>query len=188
MMREFVQYVNRITTLSEQSWTVLLACLTEIECKKGEPILKEGEVCRAVYFISKGLCRSYYNLEAKEINTEFYFENEFATNLRSLKTESKSEYTIEAYEKSTIIKIDKSKLLNAYNESSEVESFGRKVLELVMLKQEEHANSFKLLSPKQRFDNLISKQPDFLQRVSLTQIASYLGISRETLSRLRAIK
>jgi len=187
-MENFKCFVNTTTTLSEQSWAVLLDCLTEMEFKKGQNVLEEGEVCRAIYFINKGLCRSYYNLDGKEINTAFYFENEFVTNLKSLKTESKSEYAIEAYEKSAVIRLDKVKLLNAYNKSSEVESFGRRVLELVMLKQEEHANSFKLLSPKQRFDNLIVQQPDFLQRVSLTQIASYLGISRETLSRFRAVK
>ena len=84
--------------------------------------------------------------------------------------------------------IDKTKLLEAYKQSHQVETFGRKVLELIMAKQEEHSDSFKLLSPKQRFDTLVSQYPDFLQRVSLTQTASYLGISRETLSRFRAIK
>ena len=87
-MENFKCFVNTTTTLSEQSWAVLLDCLTEMEFKKGQKVLEEGEVCRAIYFINKGLCRSYYNLDGKEINTAFYFENEFATNLKSLKTES----------------------------------------------------------------------------------------------------
>lgn len=84
-----------------------------------------------------------------------------------------------------VLRFDKSKLLDAYKKSQEIEAFGRKLLELIIAKQEEHLDNFKLLTPQQRYENLVLKQPEFLQRVSLTQTASYLGISRETLSRIR---
>ncbi|WP_028978317.1 Crp/Fnr family transcriptional regulator [Sporocytophaga myxococcoides] len=182
------KYIATITDFSEQSWMALSNCLTEIEFQKNELLLKEGQICNSIYFISSGLCKSCYNLDGKEINTAFYFENDFATNIKSLTTSSKSEYTIKACEKTKVIQLDKTKLLEAYSKSHQIETFGRKVLEMIMAKQEEHTNSFKILTPKERFDYLISKQPDFLKRVSLTQTASYLGISRETLSRFRAIK
>lgn len=187
-MNNLKRYIESITEISEQSWTVLFNCLSEIQFKKNEPLLKEGQVCNSIFFISSGICKSCYNLDGKEINTAFYFENEFATNIKSLRTSSRSAYTIKAHEKARVVAIDKTKLLDAYKQSHQVETFGRKVLELVMAKQEEHADSFKLLSPKQRFDALVSQHPEFLQRVSLTQTASYLGISRETLSRFRALK
>ena len=76
-------------------------------------------------------------------------------------------------------------MLTAYKQSREIETFGRKLLEIIVSKHEEHSNSFKLFTPKQRYDNLVLTNPDFLQRVSLTQTASYLGMSRETLSRFR---
>jgi CRP-like cAMP-binding protein len=187
-MNNLKRYIESITEFSEQSWMALSDCISEIQFKKNEHLLKEGKICNAIYFISSGVCKSCYNLDGKEINTAFYFENDFATNIRSLRTSSKSEYSIKAHEKTTAVVIDKTKLLEAYQKSHQVETFGRKVLELIMAKQEEHSDSFKLLSPKQRFDSLVSQYPDFLQRVSLTQTASYLGISRETLSRFRAIK
>lgn len=187
-MENLKKYITTITDFSEQSWKDLSHCLTEIEFEKNEPLLKEGQICNSIYFISAGLCKSFYNLDGKEINTAFYFENEFATNIKSLTTSTKSAYTIKACEKIKAIQLDKTRLLEAYSKSHQIETFGRKVLELLTAKQEEHSNSFKLLTPKQRFDTLLSKHPDFLQRVSLTHTASYLGMSRETLSRFRAVK
>lgn len=181
-------YIESITQFTEQSWIDLVDCLTEMEFKKNEPLLKEGDVCNSVFFVSSGTCKSCYNLDGTTINTAFYFENDFATNIKSLRTSQRSEYTIKACEKTKAISIDKTKLLKAYSHSHEIEAFGRKVLELITAKQEEHANSFKLLTPKQRYDALVLQHPDFLQRVSLSEIASYLGITRETLSRFRAMK
>jgi cAMP-binding proteins - catabolite gene activator and regulatory subunit of cAMP-dependent protein kinases len=187
-MDNFKKYISSITELSEQNWVVLCNCLAAMEFQKNEPLLKEEQICTSIFFISSGLCKASYNLDGKENNTAFYFEKDFATNIKSLTKSLKSEYSIKACEKTRVVRIDKVKLLEAYNQSHQVETFGRKVLELIMAKQEEHADSFKILTPKQRFDSLVSKHPHFLQRVSLTQAASYLGISRETLSRFRAVK
>ncbi len=187
-MNTLTKYIETIINFTGESWAILLGCVSEMEFGKKENLLKEGEVCNCVFFIRKGLCKSFYNKDEKEINTAFYFENEFVTNIKSLTTSSKSEYYIQACEETSAIRFDKSKLLDAYKKSHQIEAFGRKVLELTTAKQEEHSNSFKLLSPRERFDNLVTKHPDFLQRVSLTQAASYLGISRETLSRFRAPK
>ncbi|HTN09323.1 Crp/Fnr family transcriptional regulator [Agriterribacter sp.] len=184
-MDNLKKYIGAITSFSEQSWAALCNCMTGIEFKKNEHLLREGQVCNSIFFISSGFCKSYYNLDGKEINTSFYFENEFATNIKSLTTASKSDYSIKACGKAAVVRFDKTKLLEAYSQSHQIETFGRRVLELITIKQEEHSDTFKLLTPKQRFENLVSKHPDFLQRISLTQIASYLGISRETLSRLR---
>lgn len=187
-MENLKKYIATITDFSEQSWTALSNCLTEVKCERNELLLKEGQICNSIFFISLGLCKSFYNLDGKEINTAFYFENDFATNIKSLTTSTQSEYIIKACEKTKAVRLDKTKLIEAYSKSHQIETFGRKVLELISTKQEEHSNTFKLLTPKQRFDTLVAKHPDFLQRVSLTQTASYLGISRETLSRFRAVK
>lgn len=187
-MENLKKYIATITAFSEQSWMDLSPCLTEVTFERNEPLLKERQICNAIFFISSGFCKSSFNLDGKEINTAFYFENDFATNIISLTTGARSEYTIKACEKTIAVRLDKIKLLEAYSKSHQIETFGRKVLELIIAKQEEHTNAFKLLTPKQRFDRLATIHPDFLQRVSLTQTASYLGISRETLSRFRRAK
>lgn len=180
------EYIQNFSDLSEHSWLILNKCLEEVDFDKGSEILAIDEVCNSIYFINTGCCRAYFIKEGKEINTAFFFENDFVTNIKSLTSGQKSEYYIMAYEDIKTVKFDKLKLLDAYKSSREIEAFGRKMLEHLIQKQEEHSNSFKLLTPTERYFELLNKQPDFLQRVSLTQIASYLGISRETLSRIRA--
>lgn len=187
-MQTLKTFINTITTFSEQSWAALLGCATVMEVPKKGYLLKEGEVCKAVYFVSSGLCRAVHNRDGREINTAFYFENDFATNLKSLTTGAVSDHAIQACERSKVIRLDKTQLLEAYKQSHQIETFGRKVLELITARQQEHADSFKLFTPRQRFENLVATHPEFLQKVSLTQAASYLGISRETLSRLRAAR
>lgn len=179
------KYILSLTDFSEQNWTTLLDCMTETEFSKNAPLLKEGQICNSIFFISSGLCKAFYNQDGKEMNIAFYFENEFVTNISSLTTGTKSRYTIQAYEKCRVVRLDRAKLLKAYKQSHQIESLGRQLLELITAKQEAHSNSFKLLTPRQRYENLVLERPDFLQRISLTQTASFLGISRETLSRLR---
>jgi len=187
-MKSLKDYIASITELSENSWTILQNCTEQSTLKRKGILLSEGDVCHRIYFIESGLCRSYYNRDGKEINTAFHFEREFVTNIKSLKSSTPSAYAIQALEPCNIIMFEKERLLEAYKQSREIETFGRLLLEAISLQQQEHADNFKLLTPKQRFDNLISNRRDFLQRVSLTQAASYLGISRETLTRLRAGK
>jgi len=187
-MNNLKSHIQSITRFSEESWDILSHCLVEKEFKKNEFLLKEDQICSSIFFICSGLCKSYFNRDGKEINTAFYFENTFATNIKSLRTTSKSAYSIKACVKTRVIEIDKTRLLQAYTQTHQIETFGRKMLELIMTQQEEHADGFKLLTPRERFDGLVAKHPDLLQKVPLTQLASYLGISRETLSRFRARK
>lgn len=112
-MENLKKYITTITDFSEQSWATLCNCLTEIEFQRNELLLKDGEICNSVFFISSGLCKSFYYLDGKEINTAFYFENDFATNIKSLTTSTKSDYTIKACEKMKAVRLDKAKLLDA---------------------------------------------------------------------------
>jgi len=187
-MQTLKNYVSTITAFPENSWALLADCATELALKRKEFLLSEAQVCNAIFFINTGLCRSFYNRDGREVNTGFHFEQEFVTNIKSLRSSGGSEYSIQALEPCSIIMLEKTKLLEAYKRSREIETFGRLVLESLSAQQQEHADGFKLSTAEQRFDHLISTRPDFLQRVSLTQAASYLGISRETLTRLRAKK
>jgi len=184
-MESFKKFVRQLTGMSENSWEILTYCMSEKELKRGAKLLKEGEICRSVFYISKGFCKSVYNNEGKEINTAFYFEGDFATNTKSLISGTASAYEIIAGETIKFLQIDKSAMLEAYKKSHEIETFGRKLLEIIVARQEEHSDSFKMLTPQQRYEHLIRNHPELFQRVSLTQAASYLGISRETLSRIR---
>ncbi len=76
--------------------------------------------------------------------------------------------------------------MEAYKKSQEIETLGRNILESVVTKQEEHSDLFKLLTAQERYEYLQKNHPEMIQRISSTQISSYLGISREPLSRIRS--
>lgn len=185
-MQVFQTFVQSRSPCSEESWQLLQACLTEMSFRKNDCLLREGRVCREIYFITQGCCRAVYHKDGRDVHTAFYFESEFATNLQSLQSGNPSEYRLVACEPLQVIRLDKEQLLAAYRQSHELEHLGRTVLTTILTRAEETANTFRLLSPRQRYERLLQQQPQVLQRVSLTRIASYLGISRETLSRFRA--
>lgn len=177
--------INRLFFLPSSSLDLLLGEAKSIYVPKGTILLKEGQVCRSIYFIERGQLRTYYNKNGKDININFYFENNFATNLKSLVEETPSAFYIEAMEHTRTWKFDKEQIVRLYGQSKEIESFGRRLLEKLLVKQEEHSNIFKLYSPKERYNYVARHYPHLLQRVSLSQLSSYLGISRETISRIR---
>lgn len=180
---------NRIITLTEISETSidkLFEIANPKQFEKGINLLKEGQICKKIFFVEKGLLRTFYNKDdGNEINTNFTFEGNFATNLKSLSSSTLSDTSIKTSEPTFIYEFDKDQLLELYKHSPEIESFGRKLLEQLLIEQEEHSNLFKLYSPKERYQYLQQNKPELLQRISLSQIASYLGIARETLSRIR---
>lgn len=174
-----------LAALSATSITKLFEAASVRHLAKGERFLKQGQVCRSIVFVEKGYLRTFLNKDGIDINTDFTFENNFTTNLKSLRLAAPSEMTICAGEATTLYEFNKDALLQLYTVSPEIESFGRKLLEQLLIAQEEHTNLFKLCSPTERYHYIQAHMPQLLQRVSLSQAASYLGVARETVSRIR---
>lgn len=139
-------------------------------------------------FVEKGYLRTFMSKDGTEINTDFILEGSFTTNLKSLQYGSLADTSIQAGEITTIYEFDRDKLLELYKVSAEIESLGRKLLEQLLIAREEHTNLFKIYSPTERYRYLQANKSKLLQRISLSQLSSYLGIARETLSRIRKNK
>lgn len=180
--------IQSIASISSQGLKLLFSCGKQKMLVRGENVLQEGQVARKIYFIESGYLRCFYNKDGKEINLQFALEHAFITNLKSLRTNLPSEYNMQAGESTLLWEFSKDDLLRLYAQSPEVESFGRNLLEALLIAQEEHANLFKLSTPLERYQYLASHHPELLQRISLSQLSSYLGIARETLSRIRKNK
>lgn len=174
-----------IAPLSDTALQLLLSSGVQKNVPKGTALLEEGQVCSHIHIVERGYLRSYYTKEGVEINTNFSFEHSFVTNLKSLRTGAPSEFCIRAAEHCIIRSFGKQELLHLYAQSPEVESFGRKLLEYMLIEQEEQATFFRVYSPAERYQYMVLHQAHILQRVSLSQLSSYLGMSRETLSRIR---
>jgi CRP-like cAMP-binding protein len=184
-MNNLLHYIRSLTNISDRSWELLQPALTKRGFKKNELLLKQGQVCSSLFYIDSGYCKSYYDIDGNFKNTGFYFENEIVTNINSFGTGQKSEFNIITCEPLTAIIFDKEKLFEVAKQAPEIETLGRNCIRLFASKQEEFSTLFKLYSAQERLEYLETRYPEILQRVSLSQLASFLGVARETLSRIR---
>jgi CRP-like cAMP-binding protein len=187
-MDEFKNYKN---------WLRQVSFLTENDCSLFEPFLKtknynakeyfltEGKVCQEIGFVNKGCFRTYYLADGKEINTHFTFDNEFVTDYDSFLQSKPSRYFIQALEDTQIVTFNLSALQSAYNQSQNWERFGRMIAEQSYKLTTQRVESFLFLDGEQRYLDLLKNQPQIFERIPLYHIASYLGLERESLSRLR---
>jgi len=177
--------VQSIARLPAEDLDSFCAAARPAECKKGQLLLKEGEICTSIYFIETGYLRSYYTPDGLEINTGLHFENTFVTNLKSLRMELPSESFIAAAEPAVVYEFTKEKITPLYATRPPIVEFGKKLLELLAIEQQEHISLFQLYSAEERFRHIQKTRPEIFQRVPLSHLASYLGVARETLSRFR---
>ena len=180
-MENLYAYIKHVTGLSEKGWNAVKSVLTKKNYQKGDYLLSKGELCNSIFYIQEGYCRAHYDYGGQPINTNFYFESEFATNIRSLKQGIGSEYAIQAEEDMVVIIFDRDKLYTLFDKSVEVDAMGRKLMEGILAQQEEQAELFKLNSASLRYDYMQKIQPQIIKRIPLEHIASYLGMSLETL-------
>ncbi len=150
-------------------------------------LLQEGQVCRSLYFIGQGLVRAYrQQADGREITTWFAAEQELFTSGYSFISRAPSRETIEVLEDVTGFCISQQALTDLYEQHPVVDRLGRRLTEHYYFQLEELFASQITLSATERYERLISTAPGLLQRVSLGHIASYLGMTQETLSRIRA--
>jgi CRP/FNR family transcriptional regulator len=151
---------------------------------KKDYFLKEGQICHLLGFINKGCFRIFYLSEGREINTQFIFENEFVVDYDSFLKQKTSRYYIQAMEGSEIVTFNFSTLEAAYDLSHRWERFGRLMAEKSYQMTTNRVESFLFKNGEQRYLEALEDARLF-ERIPLYHIASYLGIERESLSRLR---
>lgn len=171
--------------------------ITAEDCAFFEPYLKPrsikakevfttpGKVCREIGFVNKGAFRTYYIVDGKEINTCFFFENDFVVDYDSFLDEKPGKYFIEALEDAEVLVFTAEVLRAAYQKSHNWERFGRLMAEQTYKMTTERVESFLFMSGEERYLALLATQPKLFERLPLYHIASYIGLERETISRLR---
>lgn len=179
------QFISKYVTLNQQEQDVLVELDLFKTVKKGEILLKEGQVSKEGYFVLKGCIRSYYVIDGEEKTTAFYTELEGLTPLCAL-TQRQSEYYVAAVEESILTVSNADMEAEIFAKFPKFETMCRLMSEELLAKQQIDFDAFKTSSPEQRYINLLQKRPDLLKRVPQNQLASYIGISPPSLSRLRA--
>lgn len=154
--------------------------------KKKTKLLKPGNRSSSIYFIVKGSARVYYiDNKGNEINSWLLLENELVISVYSFFTGNTSFEYLETLEDCILIELQREKVDQLYEEFIEFNFIGRKLTEHYYIQTEVQANNLRTLSAKENYEQLVAKRPELIQRISLGHIASYLGISQETLSRIR---
>lgn len=185
---KLIKLISQIAALSPELELAIAVCLKEERLTKRTLLLREGQIARHIYFIQTGFCRAYYLKDDKEYTTWFMGENDIMISVFSFFTQTPAVESIEVLEDSTLLSMSWQQLQDIYNTFPEFNLFGRIITEQYYIKSEERAISLRTLSAKERYKSLISTYPSILQKASLGQIASHLGITQETLSRIRAGK
>jgi CRP-like cAMP-binding protein len=185
-MNSLLDHIKQYHNLSQDALNSMIAVFEKVELAKGSYLITEGKICQHIYFLEKGSLRGFYNLDGKEITYWFGFENTFVTSFYSFITHKPSNENIHLLEDCTLWGIAYDRLQRLYNQHADIERLGRKIVEqyYVMLEDRFLANHFK--ESRERYDNLMTNAPHILQRIPLGYVASYLGISQETLSRIRS--
>ena len=177
--------IRKITDFSEDECSMFIPSLKKKTLKKGEFLLKEGQAVDDISFVEKGVLRFYYLLDGKEINNHFFIENDYAVSYLDFLKKAPSRYYIQALDDCELYSFNSKALQNAYDKSKNWERFGRIIAESVYAIATNRFESFLFLSAKERYFQMINDYPTFIQRIPLYHLASYLGIERESLSRIR---
>jgi len=178
-------FISKYITITEEEKNALVALDIFHSVPKGTTLLKEGQKSKESFFVLKGCIRIYYIIDGEEKTTAFYTEMDALTP-HCVVTKVPSAYYISCVEDSILV-ISNADMGEEVNiKFPKFEIMCRILSEELLAKQQIDFDEFKTSSPEQRYLNLMQKRPDLIQRVPQHQLASYLGIQPQSLSRLRA--
>lgn len=187
-MHSLFQYFNRYNVLSDGAQKAISEiCKTQL-LKKNTELQSIGHTCKTIYFMSKGLARIYYYKDGTDITESFAFENNILARVESLFSGKPSRKAIQVLEDSEVIAIDAVKLVRLYDRFPDIERLFRKIFETAYVETVQRIEGIQFHTADERYAALLKEAPDVLKRVPLKYIASYLGITQVSLSRIRAGK
>jgi CRP-like cAMP-binding protein len=185
-LQQLLAYIQTHYAVSAIATQTLQQCLKKIVLRKNQLLLNEGQICKHLYFLEKGCVRGFYNVDGKDITQWFGFENDFVTSFRSFITQTPSAEYIHVVEDAVLWALDKEQLNNLLKNFTEIEKLVRIIYEQYYIRLEERYANAHFKTATELYENLLQNEPHILQQMPLGYIASYLGISQETLSRIRA--
>ncbi|MBA3680629.1 MAG: Crp/Fnr family transcriptional regulator, partial [Bacteroidetes bacterium] len=151
-------------------------------------LIEQNNVCDHIYFIEKGLTRTYYLKNGKDVTDWLSPENSFACSILSFLTRTPDRRIIELLEPSTLFALHYNDLETLYSKYHDIENLGRHLVGFGLVQVQQRFDELHFTTAANRYKTLLKNNPDYIKRVPLGILASYLGMSQETLSRARAKK
>jgi CRP-like cAMP-binding protein len=185
IQNELIDYLSSYMPLNEDEKRAIVDLDVFRSYKKNTILVKEGQMCNYAYFVIKGCIRRYYIIDGEEKTTAFYTEMESLTPQSFLK-QKPSEYYVGSVEDVILIVSNNEMEKIMFEKFPRFETLCRILTEQLVAQNQATFDEFKTSSPEQRYLQLVSSRPDLIQRVPQHQLASYLGITPQSLSRMRS--
>ncbi|MBZ9629703.1 Crp/Fnr family transcriptional regulator [Salegentibacter sp. LM13S] len=183
----FDLFMEQFPTLSLEAKKFTSSFLIIETYKKKEFLYQNGEVQEEIGYVCQGLLRKFYvNEKGNEIITGFSREKEYATDYPSFLRQRPSKYYLQFLEPSVVVKMPYEKLQEAYRKHKGNEMYGRLAAERVLTRETDRVESLLFESAEERYLNFLDENQDIINRISLSHLASYLGMERQSLSRIRS--
>ena len=178
-------FISKYVTLTEEEKNAIISLDLFRTLKKGTILLKEGQYSKESYFVLKGCIRTYYLIDGEEKTTDFYTETETLSPPCVINMTA-SEYYVDCIEDCSLLISNSDMEVEVNSKFPKFEIMCRRLSEELLAKERLEFDEFRTSSPEQRYLSLLEKRQDLIQRVPQHQLASYLGITPQSLSRLRA--
>ena len=180
------QILNKIYQLPDTSKLKIKACISEVSYPKGHVLLRADKIETKIYFIKKGIVRAYTNSTGNEITFWFGKEGDTIISMKSYVANQKGYEDIQLLEDCELYELKIKNLQQLFEKDIYIANWGRRFAEKELIKTEQRLISRQFRTARERYKELLATNSDLIQRVQLGQIASYLGITQVSLSRIRA--
>lgn len=180
------ELARKYSTMTHDELDILEDVLDPMKFAKGQMILSEGEVCKHIYYIEKGLVRQFYYKKDKEVTEHLAVEGNVIMCIESLFKEEPTKIQIEALEPVLIYALPKARLEEVALHNVNIQILYRKILEESLILSQIHADLMRFETAQYRYEKMCKMSPQVTLRAPLVYIASYLQMTPETLSRIRA--
>ena len=181
-----VNFVQSVYPVSDQVINYINSHSLPKNVSRGDHLLRAGDIARHFYFIQSGVVRGYVKDGTKEITTWISAEHEIVSSIRGLRSQEPSIENIQAIEACELIAVPIDILHYLYEHYPEMNIVGRRILEQYYISAEDRAFISRIPNASKRYHHFLETQSNLANRISLKYIASYLGMTIETLSRIRS--
>ncbi|MCI6840467.1 MAG: Crp/Fnr family transcriptional regulator [Prevotella sp.] len=180
------ELARKYSTMTHDELDTLESILVPMKFAKGQKILSEGEVCQSIYYIDRGLIRQFYYKHGKEVTEHIGDDHSIFMCIESLFKEEPTRLQVEAIEQSVIYALPKAELEKVALHNVNIQILYRKILEESLILSQIHADLVRFETAQDRYKKMCKLMPQVVLRAPLVFIASYLQMTPETLSRVRA--